>query len=409
MEIEKFTDAISVILAVEQPWLLTKIEFQPKNKVVNVHIDYSKGSKFCCSQCGDFCPVHDSVIRRIRHLDLFEYQCYLNIRMPRVKCKNDGVKTIRSTKLFREGSHYTFLFEDKVMRLCQQMSMTAISKELNEPDNNLWRVFKFYASKGKEERINLETTSRIAVDETAVKRGHNYVTVFTDIDSGDVILVLEGRKKEVFKKFYGWLFDKGGHPKNIDLFSMYMSVSYKAGRKEYFPNSEEVYDRFHIKKLLNEAVDLVRRKEVREIDTLKNTKYLWLKNERNLKEKEKIQLADFIEKDACLTAKAYQFKQSFDQLWKIQKHAIVPYISEWMEQVKKTTMESMKDFVSSVENNFNGIMMSFKTSITNAIAEGINSKIQLARNKARGFRNLDNFMSMIYFIGNAEINSIHSF
>lgn len=68
---------------------------------------------------------------------------------------------------------------------------------------------------------------------------------------------------------YGWLFDKGGHPKNIELFSMDMSVSYKAGRKDYFPHSQEVYDRFHIKKLLNEAVNSVRQKEVHEMDSLK--------------------------------------------------------------------------------------------------------------------------------------------
>ena len=120
------------------------------------------------------------------------------------------------------------------MRLCVQMSMSAISKEINEPDCNLWRVFKYYTSKGIDETIDLETTSRIAVDETATKRGHNYVTIFTDMDSGDVILVEEGRKKDVFKKLYGWLFDKGGHPQKIELFSMDMSKSYKAGRRENF-------------------------------------------------------------------------------------------------------------------------------------------------------------------------------
>jgi len=127
------------------------------------------------------------------------------------------------------------------MRLCAQMSMSAISKEINEPDCNLWRVFKYYTSKGIDETIDLETTSRIAVDETATKRGHNYVTIFTDMDSGDVILVEEGRKKDVFKKLYGWLFDKGG---------------------------------------LNEAVNKVRSKEVKEMDTLKRTKVYMAKKRK---------------------------------------------------------------------------------------------------------------------------------
>ena len=409
MEIQKFTDALSVLLEVEQPWVLTKIDIQPKNKVIDVFIDFKKGSNFSCLQCDELCSVHDSDFRRIRHLDLFEFQCYLNIRMPRIKCKEHGVKTIRSTKLFREGSHYTFHLEHKIMRLCRQMSMSAISKEIHESDSNLWRVFKYYTRKGIEERIDLETTTRIAVDETATKRGHNYITIFTDMDSGDVILVEEGRKKEVFKKLYGWLFDKGGHPKNIELFSMDMSKSYKAGRRDYFPNSEEVYDRFHIKKLLNEALNSVRSKEVKEMDTLKKTKYIWLKNENKLKTEERQKLSDFINEESCLTAQAYKLKMSFDQIWKIQKYAIIPYLHQWMDTVRATTLEPLKEFVKSIENNYSGIMMSFKTGITNAIAEGINSVIQLARTRARGFRNIDNFKAMVYFLGNKEINSIHTF
>ena len=409
MEITNFTDALSVLLEVEKPWVLTKIDLHPKNKVIDVFIDFKKGSTFSCMQCDELCSVHDSSFRRIRHLDIFEFQCYLNIRMPRIKCKEHGIKTIRSTKLFRDGSHYTFLLENKIMRLCAQMSMSAISKEINEPDCNLWRVFKYYTSKGIDETIDLETTSRIAVDETATKRGHNYVTIFTDIDSGDVILVEEGRKKDVFKKLYGWLFDKGGHPQKIELFSMDMSKSYKAGRRENFPNSEDIYDRFHIKKMLNEAVNKVRSKEVKEMDTLKRTKYIWLKNESKLKADEKQKLNEFINEESCLTAQAYKLKLAFDQIWKIQKYAIVPYLNQWINNVQKTNLEPLKDFVKAIENNYEGIMLSFKTGITNAIAEGINSVVQLARSRARGFRNLENFKAMVYFLGNKEINAVHSF
>jgi len=80
-----------------------------------------------------------------------------------------------------------------------------------------------------------------------------------------------------------------------------------------------------------------------------------------------------------------------------------------MDTVRATTLEPLKEFVKTIENNYNGIMMSFKTGITNAIAEGINSVIQLARTRARGFRNIDNFKAMVYFLGNKEINSIHTF
>lgn len=407
MEIIDFTKALSTILEVEKPWVLTKVNLQRKNKVLDIFISIASGGKFKCAQCETESTVYDTSERRIRHLDLFDYQCYLNIKVPRTNCTQHGVLSIGSTKLFRQGSHYSYLFEDKIMRLCTQMSMSAISKEVNEPDSNLWRVFKYYAKRGIDS-VELDTTSRIAVDETATKRGHNYVTIFTDMDSGDVILVEEGRKKEVFDKLYGWLFDKGGHPKNIELFSMDMSKSYKAGRESYFSHSEEVYDRFHIKKALNEAVDMVRKQEVIHCEELKKTKYMWLKNENKLKEAERIKLAKFLEEGSTKTAVAYQLKTSFDQLWRVQKHAIVPLLSQWMDNAIDTGLAPLKTFVNTVINNYKGIMLSFKTGITNAVSEGINSVVQLARTRARGFRNIENFKAMIYFLGNDTIYSTHS-
>ena len=111
-------------------------------------------------------------------------------------------------------------FEQKIMRLVSEMSMSAVSRELGEPDNNLWRVFNHHIKIAIKNQIELSKTKRIAVDETAQKRGHDYVTIFTDLDTREVLLVVAGRKKEVFSQLFCWLFDKGGHPKNIELFSM---------------------------------------------------------------------------------------------------------------------------------------------------------------------------------------------
>jgi transposase len=408
MENNNLLEVLTKMLAIEKPWYLESTKIQKTTKVVDIHIGFERGSKFKCSQCNKECNIYDSSPRRIRHLDIFDFRCYLNIKVPRVKCDDHGVKTIGSTVLFRQGSHYSYLLENKIMRLCAEMSMSAISKEIGEPDNNLWRVFHHYIKMGIEHSIELSTTARIAVDETASKRGHNYVSVFTDMDSGDVILVEEGRTKDVFSKLYGWLFDKGGHPKNIELFSMDMSKSYKAGRKENFAHSQEVYDRFHIKKALNEAVNDVRKKEVVHCEELKKTKYIWLKNERNLKVEEKKKLTDFLEEGSYETAIAYQLKTSFDQLWKVQSKAVEPLLKQWLQAAIDTTLKPLNEFVNTVINNYDGIIMSFKTGITNAISEGINSVIQLARTRARGFRNIGNFKAMIYFLGNQQIYDIHT-
>jgi transposase len=286
------------------------------------------------------------------------------------------------------------------MRLAIEMSMSAVATEVGESDTTLWRVFNHYVRKAISEQIHLSNVKRIGVDETANKRGHDYITVFTDLDSGDVILVEEGRKKDVFSKLYGWLFDKGGHPKNIQLFSMDMSASYKAGSREYFAHSEVVFDRFHIKKAVNEAVNKVRKEEVQHCENLKKTKYIWLKNEQNLSEGQRLKLNDFLADSTLLTVEAYQLKTSFDTLWNVQPKAVEPLLNTWMIEALKSTLKPFQTLVSTLKNNHNGIVASMKTGITNAAAEGLNSIIQMAKSRARGYRNIENFKAMVYCLGN---------
>jgi transposase len=286
------------------------------------------------------------------------------------------------------------------MRLALEMSMFSVALEIGEPDANLWRVFKRHVSSALTNQVDLSAVKRIGVDETASKRGHHYITVFTDLDTGNVILVEEGRKKEVFSKLYNWLFDKGGHPKNIELFSMDMSTSYKAGRRDYFAHSRVVFDRFHIKMAVNKALDKVRKEEVKECESLKKTKYIWLKNEVNLNTNQRLQLTQFLTESNLNTTKAYQLKTSFDTLWNIQTNAIEPTLQAWMKQALATGLKPFETLINTILNNYDGIVESMKTGINNAVAEGINSIIQMAKSRARGFRNIDNFKAMVYCLGN---------
>jgi len=407
MDISEVALAFSKLLSVSPPWVLEKVDLQQGTRVVDVYISYQRGSKFPCSDCGKECSVHDGHYQRWRYLDLFDYRCYLNIKIPRTKCNEHKVKVVASVPWGHLGSHYCSALEAKIMRLSLEMSMSALSKELGESDSNLWRVFRYYVGKAVQNELTMNSVRRISVDETANKRGHNYVTIFTDLDTANVLLVVDGRKKEVFETLYSTLWDKGGHPGNIELFSMDMSKSYKAGRAAYFAHSEEVFDRFHIKKALNEAVDKVRRTEVVENESLKKTKYIWLKNEQNLTEHEKGQLSSFLADCTTATANAYQLKTGFDQLWKVQQKAVEPLLQEWMSQAASVALKPINAFINTIENNYKGIMNSMITGITNAVAEGINSIVQAAKSRARGFRNIENFKAMIYCLGNDFVFDFH--
>ena len=400
MEITDIRTMSDYLLHVSSPWLISKIDLQKQNKVIDICIDFEKGSEFCCKTCNKKCKVYDRKEHRWRHLDWFDHRCYLNVQIPRINCPEHGVSQISSTPWGRSGIHYSYQFEQLVMRYVAEMSMVAIAREFGEPDSNLWRVFNYHVENAIETQINLSAVKRIAVDEKSQKKGHTYVTIFTDLDSGNVILVKQGRKKEVFEDLYKWLIEKNGLPKNIELFSMDMSVSYKAGRSDYFPHSEEVFDHFHVKKALNEAVDAVRKEEVKYIDDLKKTKYIWLKSPQRLTEGQEKKLNEFLNESSMETAIAYKMKTAFDQLWQVHPSKAEPLLDNWLQNALISQLKPFVKFVNTVRNNYKGIVKSIKTNITNAVAEGINSKVQVAKSRARGFRNIENFMSMIYFLGN---------
>jgi len=299
--------------------------------------------------------------------------------------------------LWKNGESLQLFFERLIMSKSYIMSVSAMSREISEPDNNLWRVIRYYINQGLN-HIKHRYLRRIAVDEKAYKKGHEYVSIFTDLDTGEVVFVTPGRKKEVFEEFKNWLLSLGLEMDHVALFAMDMSKSYQAGRIEYFPNAEVVFDRFHIKKLLNELLDKVRKREVKTNNSLINTKYLWLKNEENLTENQQNQMKELYNKMNINTVKAYHQKRFFDSIWEASSTKVEPLLLFWINEVEQSAIPEMLRFVKSLKKNWIGIVNAMKTKITNAVSEGINSTIQLSKFRARGFRNLDNFISCIYLM-----------
>lgn len=325
-----FERVLSTILEVKSPWFISSIDVHKATKSVNVFLDFERATSFACPNCEQRCKVHDSTYRVWRHLDMMDYRCYLNIKMPRIKCSRHKVLAIDKIPWGRTNIHFTHLFEQEVMKLVAEMSVSAAAKKLGETDTTLWNIFHYQIAKAREKQLDFSATRRVCVDETATKRGHAYVTIFSDADRGDVMYVTEGRTKESFGQFYQELFNHMGDPNYIRQFIMDMSKSYKAGWQDYFPHTEIIFDRFHIKMGLNKAIDQVRKGEVGQLESLKKTKYLWLKNEWELSEKEEKQLDGFLLDCNSKTVKAYSLKGSFDQLWKVQLKAVEPLLEKWI-------------------------------------------------------------------------------
>lgn len=396
---DSLKEALSKILEVKKPWVIEKTEVHSPTKTVNVFISYEPNSHFSCSECGKLCKIHDSSYRVWRHLDICDYRCYLNIKMPRTHCPEHGVKVLSKHPFGRQNTHYSFKLEELIMTKAKSISIRALSLELDEPDNNLWRVIHHYIKQGID-NIDCSKTVRIGVDEKSYKKGHKYVSIFTDQNTGHVIYVCEERDESVFGRFYQELFNHLGDPNYIKQISMDMSKSYISGQKLYFSSAEVIFDKFHIKKGINDAVDKVRKTEVVYNYKLKKSKYIWLKNEQNLTEKQKECLTGFLEDASTNTVKAYKLRIAFDQLWNVQTKAIEPMLDKWIEMAQATLLKPILTFVKTVSNHYKGIVNSMKSLVNNALSEGLNSVFQLSKYRARGYRNVNNFISMIYLLGN---------
>ena len=321
------------------------------------------------------------------------------IKIPRIKCLEHGVKTIKEIPWGRINSHFTHLFENSILHKAREMSVIAIAREVCEDDTTLWRIINHHINDMRERQISFTHLHNICVDETSSKKGHKYVTIFIDSETQKIVFVTAGKDMTTFEQFYHELKRNDIHHKNIQNISMDMSKSFISGAEAYFPDANITFDKFHVKKLLNEAVDKVRREESQETEVLKKTKYIWLKSESKLTNNQKGKLSELLEESNLKTAEAYRARLNFDAVWNIDKSKVDAYLTEWCKNVLTFNLKPLTDFTNTLKNHWDGVINIAITKLSNGLSEGFNSIIQLAKSRARGFRNIENFVNIIYLLG----------
>ena len=167
-----------------------------------------------------------------------------------------------------------------------EMPVAAVARKVGEHDTRLWRVFKHYVNKAIE-NIDVSHVKSVAMDETSLSRGHKYVTLFVDADTKRVIFVTIGKGANVLQKFCEFLDSKDVERSQIKEFCSDMSPSFISGIENHFPEASVTFDKFHVMKMVNEALDKVRRQEQATQPELKNSRFVWLKNQENLRPKSK--------------------------------------------------------------------------------------------------------------------------
>lgn len=395
MNQEKEIKIFSLMAGIEAPWLLEKVEVD-ENKDLHMYVKYKRGERFKCNQCQELCPVHDTIDKTWRHLNCFEHKTYIHCKVPRVKCEKHGVHLVE-VPWAKANTGFTLLFEAFVMQLAKKMSILSISQLLDESNGRLWRIVHRYA-KEYVENLEFSKVTKIGLDETS-RKGHEYITVFIDLDTSRVLYIADGKKATTIEEFEEFFKEHNGTPENVTDITCDMSMGFTTGIKKAFKNSKITYDKFHVMKVINEAVDKVRKAEISEQPILKQSRYVWLKNKSNLKEEQKQKLQK-MSKMNLKTGKAYRLKLAFQDIYNMNysKEIAEGEFKEWIQWAVRSKLPEFKSVAKTIGSKLIGILNYFESKLTNAILEGTNSMIQSIKSRARGYKKIENFKAMIYLM-----------
>ena len=401
----KETELILIALMLTPPWKVSECQFDINQKRLDIHLDFARGSRFSCPACGQAdCAVHDTEPKSWRHLNFFQHETYMYARVPRIRCNKCGVRVI-DVPWARAGSGFTLLFEAYIMLLAPSMPVKRIAELVSEHDTRLWRLLQHHVNEARDV-ADYSDVKQVGVDETSSKRGHNFVTIVVDLEKSKTIFATEGKDSTTIARFKDDLTEHGGTPESIEDVSCDMSQAFIKGIKENLPKAQITFDKFHIIKTLNTAVDEVRRQEQKGHPELKNSRYIFLKNPENLTCKQSDLLEDLKLKDLNLkTMRAYQLRLNFQEIWLLPPDQAEPFLKKWYYWATHSRLEPIKKAAYTIKEHWDGILNWFKSKINNGILEGINSLVQAAKARARGYRTNEYLITMIYLItGKLQFN-----
>lgn len=395
-------DLYQQILGLSSPWGVERVELDPAAQRVVVFVSHEEKTQWRCPQCeGEFATYDHSEERTWRHLDTCQFQTFLRARVPRVSCPEHGVVQAEVPWAEPRG-RFTMLFERFAIQVLLQCQTTKGACVLLRISWDEAQAIRDRAVKRGQSRKAATVVPRIGVDEKAFKRGQSYMTVVCDIDRGVVEFVSEERTKESLQGYFDSRTPE--QREGIEAVAMDMWEPYLQATLENLPEASGkiVFDRFHIMKHMGEAVNDVRKAEHRALlqagdKTLSGTKYLFLTSQENLSEKKRKQMAS-LPVTVLKTGRAWGLKESLRDLW----HNATPtaaraYFDRWYSWAIRSRLDPVKKVARMIHRRLANVVSYCTHQITNAVAEGLNSKIMSLKRRASGFRNPASFKTAIYF------------
>jgi transposase len=352
-----------------------------------------------CGSCG--CKarrVHDERPRYWRHLDLAGMLLRLRYSIRRVRCRLCGI-TVEQVPWADHDSGFTRPFEEFVAYLTQRADRTTVSSLLRVAWASVGRVVARVVQRlGPTDR--LDGLTHIGVDELSYRRHHEYVTVVIDHRTSRVVWVHPGKNAETLKLFFQQLGDE--RAAKLEAVTIDMSSAYIKAVSEASPQAQIIFDRFHVQRLAHEALDKVRREQVRqrkgtdEAAAIKGTRFVLQKNPWNLRLEEKERLA-LLQKTNRPLYRAYLLKESLVGILDgRQVHVAREKLTDWIAWARRSRLEPFKKVAATIRQHLDGVVAYVASGLNNGRVEGLNGKIRTITRRAYGFHNPASLIGLIF-------------
>jgi transposase len=390
----------ALLLGIGSPWEVKTVDLSLEAKKVEIELGWQWGAAAKCPECGRECSIHDCAPERTwRHLDTMQFTTLIRARTPRAACPEHGVKTMQVAWAAPQG-RFTLLFERFAVEvLLASASVSQACALLGIGWDTAQEIMRRAVQRGLERR-QLERLKYLGMDEKSFRRGQSYVTLLTDLEESRVLDVVEERTAEAAGQLWDTLSTE--QKQGVEAVAVDMWEPFIQTIQTQVPDADIVHDKFHVSKYLGEAVDKVRRQEHKELlaqgdETLKGTRQLWLYNPQNFSPEQAEEFSAL--KDLHLkVARAWAAKELFSKFWDYQEEGWARrFFKDWFGWVSRSRLKPVVEVAQMLKRHLENLLTYLRHHITNAVTEGLNSKIQNLKSAARGFRNFQNYRIRILF------------
>jgi transposase len=361
-----------------------------KERGVIFHLEH-KSDNFRCAVCGSENVWRQGCVSRpFRTLPMGRRPVTLVAKIPRLRCHDCGLTRQVALAFAEPRRTYTKSFARYALELSRWMTIQDVAAHLGVS----WDVVKEIVKEDLQRRFDkprLKHLKQIAIDEISVGKGHRYVTLVLDLESGAVVHVGEGKGGDSLREFWKRLRASGA---KVEAVATDMSPAYIEAVTTQLPQATLVFDRFHVMKLFNDKLSDLRRELHREAtdllhkQVLKGTRWLLLKRPENLdpKKGEPKRLAEALKLNQPL-ATAYYLKEDLAEVWEQEdEEAARAFLLDWIAQAETSGIRMLQQFAKTLRYHALGILAWYDYPISTGPLEGTNNKIKTMKRQAYGFR-----------------------